>query len=143
MNAAYLSVNRDLSLCHPLWGCQLWKFAQAVTAEHTAGNLKLPWRIFEIYRHPDRQDYLLRQGTTQASAWHSPHQYGLAADFVVFQDEKWTWPEDAKLYEELHELGRKYGIPFPISWDPGHAQWNQWSALASFFSQRGILTSIK
>lgn len=135
MKTDFMVPNRDISLAHPVWACDLWRFVQALEAEHAAGTLKRHWRAFEIYRHPDRQDMLLRQRTTQAGAWHSPHQYGLAADFVEWSpDQKWVWPTETEAYAELHALGRTYGILFPISWDRGHAQSPHWSTLRTFFS---------
>lgn len=133
MNAS-LQPNRDFSLCHPKWSCQLWQFVQALEQAYTAGELKLHWKLFELYRHPDRQDWLLRQGTTRAAAWYSPHQYGLAADFVVYDAGTWKWPDDKEPYAELHALGHKHGILFPLPvWDPGHAEAAYWSQLVAFF----------
>lgn len=130
-----LDVNRDISLAHPHFGCQLWKLVQACEAAYSSGQAKYRWRVFELYRHPDRQDYLLHQGTTKAGAWHSAHQFGLAADFAVWTPaETWSWP-DQTTYSELHALGRSHGMTFPIQWDPGHCESPHWPSLKnSFFS---------
>lgn len=129
----YMFPNRDISLIHPFWACALWRLIQDIEEAWDLGKLKRHWRVFEGYRHPDRQDHLLRSGTTKASAYQSPHQFGLGADFAVWSDKtrNWSWPETSislpdgtteKPYEELHVLARKHGIVFPISWDPGHSQ---------------------
>ena len=38
---------------------------------------------WETYRSHERQDYLKKKGSTKAKAGQSPHNYGLAADFVL------------------------------------------------------------
>lgn len=49
--------------------------------------------IFEGYRSPERQDLLFNQktGATDAKAWSSWHQYGLAVDMVFGGPGKWSW----------------------------------------------------
>ena len=58
--------------------------------------------IFETWRGPVRQDELYAQGrttrgpkVTNARAWESYHQYGVASDLAGFVDGQWTW--DPKL----------------------------------------------
>lgn len=127
-----MDVNRDLSLAHPRFGCQLWRFVEACELAHSSGQTAHHWRVFELYRHPDRQDYLLRQGTTQCGAWNSAHQYGLAADFAAQTAQgTWYWPEKTA-YEELHALAHTHDIAFPVSWDPGHCESRFWPTLKSF-----------
>lgn len=133
MTTDYMVASRDISLIHPVWSCQLWKLVQAVEAKFASGSLHRHWRIFETYRHPDRQDMLLRQGTTRAGAWHSPHQYGLAADWASYDQDRWDWPVTQEAYQELHELGHTFGIRFPISWDPGHCQSPVWDEARKLF----------
>jgi len=74
----------------------------------------LPFRMFEGFRSPQRQDYLYQQGRsrpgniiTNARPWTSFHQYGLAADFVLFINNKWSWDTSSKInrdrWTKLHE----------------------------------------
>ncbi|WP_394890509.1 glycosyl hydrolase 108 family protein [Mesorhizobium sp. AaZ16] len=90
-----------------------------------------PFEIFEAYRSPKRQEFLFSQGrtapgkiVTKASAWGSYHQYGLAADFVLRINGKWSWETTgtkAKSWERLHEVGRAHGLE-PLSWELPHLQ---------------------
>lgn len=57
---------------------------------------------------------------TKAMAWHSLHEYGLAAD-LVFKNEKgeYFWPpEDDPRWQELGDIGKMFGLnwggDFPI-----------------------------
>lgn len=93
---------------------------------------------FEGYRTPDRQDQLYGQGrtkpgqkVTKARAWESAHQFGLAVDFVPYDDknpsgkEAWHWSEDAD-WNALHELALARGLRCglrgdrPHIWHPHH-----------------------
>jgi peptidoglycan L-alanyl-D-glutamate endopeptidase CwlK len=91
----------------------------------------IPFRVFEAWRSPQRQKYLWEQGrtrpggiVTKAQAWESYHQYGLAADLVLFEDGKWSWNTDgqrAAWWKRLHELGRDAGLE-PLSFELPHLQ---------------------
>lgn len=97
----------------------------------TLNNDGHPFRIFEAYRTPQRQLFLYRQGrtapgsiVTKASPWYSYHQFGLAADFVLFQGGSWSWDSKGKLsrhWEALHRVGRANGLE-PLSWELPHLQ---------------------
>jgi peptidoglycan L-alanyl-D-glutamate endopeptidase CwlK len=92
---------------------------------------QLPFRLFEGFRSPQRQQYLYEQGRTRpgttvtnARPWTSYHQYGLAADFVLYQDGQWSWEstrEKAGWWNRLHEIGRAQGLE-PLSWETPHLQ---------------------
>ncbi|WP_019675235.1 M15 family metallopeptidase [Arsukibacterium perlucidum] len=91
----------------------------------------LPFRIFEGFRSPQRQRDLYSQSRTRpgprvtnADAWSSLHQYGVAADFVLFIDGKWSWDDSAerkKWWQQLHKLAAKHGLQ-PLSWELPHLQ---------------------
>ncbi|TCV59372.1 D-alanyl-D-alanine carboxypeptidase-like protein [Neorhizobium sp. R1-B] len=56
-----------------------------------------PFRIFEAFRSPQRQEFLYAQGrtrpgpiVTKARPWRSYHQYGLAIDLVLFVNGQWS-----------------------------------------------------
>tara|TARA_R100001530_G_scaffold53680_1_gene39622 strand:- start:5840 stop:6274 length:435 start_codon:yes stop_codon:yes gene_type:complete len=68
----------------------------------------LPLTVFETYRGADRQNYLKEKGLSNAGASQSPHNYGLAADFILDTDKcdvrKREWPEGS-------------GVFYPDAWD--------------------------
>ncbi|MDX1678024.1 M15 family metallopeptidase, partial [Arsukibacterium sp.] len=83
-------------------------------------HANLPFRVFEAFRSPQRQHELYRQGrskpgriVTNANAWRSYHQYGVAADFVLYIDGKWSWDDSGerkKWWQQLHKLAGKHGL---------------------------------
>jgi hypothetical protein len=103
----------DLMALHPV-------FRDAVTELLNAFQTEgLPFHLFEAFRSPVRQAWLFRQGqrggpiVTKADAWQSYHQYGLAADFVLWINGQWSWStlglNDSR-WKRLHELGAKFGL---------------------------------
>lgn len=80
----------------------------------------IPFKVFEAYRYPQRQAQLYAQGrsttgkiVTYAKPWSSYHQYGLAVDFVLFINDKWSWENSRQTknwWDRLHELGRLEGL---------------------------------
>jgi len=95
------------------------------------GDENIPFKMFEGYRTPQRQAWLYAQGrtrpggrVTKAQAWQSLHQYGVAADFVLFLDGNWSWSTagaHGTWWERLHELGVEVGLK-PLSWEKPHLQ---------------------
>jgi peptidoglycan L-alanyl-D-glutamate endopeptidase CwlK len=91
----------------------------------------MPFRLFEGYRSPQRQQYLWEQGRVRAGAkvtnarpWESLHQYGLAADLVLFENAKWSWDDKgakARWWARLKEIGTAEGLQ-PISWEAPHLE---------------------
>ncbi|HZX27682.1 MAG TPA: M15 family metallopeptidase [Telluria sp.] len=87
--------------------------------------------LLEGYRSPARQDELARQGqgVTNAKAWQSYHQYGLAADCAFWRDgklvisEKDPWAmRGYLLYGEVAEsLGLTWGGRWKLM-DLGHTE---------------------
>lgn len=87
-------------------------------------------RIFECYRHPARQDSLYTQGASKARAWHSAHQYGLAADFAGYyaDEQHWTWDLPETMWDQLTHFANDLRLSRPISWDKGHIEHpNTWT----------------
>lgn len=121
------SVGRDSDLdsLHP---AVRERIARVLERLHAEG---LPFRVFEAYRTPDRQQYLYEQGrtrpgsiVTRAKAWESLHQYGLAADLVLFENNRWSWDDKgpkARWWARLKEIGREEGLE-PLSWEAPHLQ---------------------
>lgn len=86
--------------------------------------------LLEGYRSPDRQNALvLLPGTTNAKAWQSYHQYGLAADSAFLRDgrlvitEKDPWA--MRGYELYGEVAQELGLTWGGNWklmDFGHVE---------------------
>jgi peptidoglycan L-alanyl-D-glutamate endopeptidase CwlK len=103
--------------------------AEAVLQACAAGGL--PFKVFEGFRSPQRQQFLYDQGRTRpggivthAGPWSSIHQYGLAADFVLFENGSWSWDSSGakrSWWNRLHELARVNGLE-PLSWEAPHLQ---------------------
>ncbi|NKM06061.1 hypothetical protein GFM29_19955 [Rhizobium leguminosarum bv. viciae] len=120
------SRQQDLSVLHPIIRENVRLVLTQLDQE------KLPFKVFEAFRTPERQRYLYRQGreipgdkVTNAEAWESYHQYGLAADFVLFINGKWSWEDKrqyAKMWQRLHDIGRQHGLE-PLSWESPHLQY--------------------
>lgn len=118
--------NNDLSLLHP-------KVREAViNVQNALEKEGIPFRVFEGFRYPERQADLYAQGRTKpgkivthAEAWRSYHQYGLAVDFVLMENNKWSWddgsPEKKKWWKRMHELGKQYGLS-PLDFEAPHLQ---------------------
>ena len=79
------------------------------------------------YRSPKQQDDLYSQGRTKpgpkvtnAMAWTSSHQFGLAVDFVPHDPGRgWHWDDDAD-WDELRDLAHQRGLANTIKWDRPH-----------------------
>lgn len=90
---------------------------------------------FEGYRSPERQRSL-GKGVTKAGAWLSPHQFGLAVDFVAdlntrrgpFPTPKadkphWYWPDASHGdWRVLAEAAASVGLVQNIKWDKPHIE---------------------
>lgn len=119
--------NRDPELLHPL----VREAAQEILRK--CEKEELSFRIFEGYRTPERQKRLYNTvrevrgkkfRVTRARAWRSLHQYGVAVDFVLWIDNKWSWStrgECAQMWKKLHEIGAKCGLE-PLSFEKPHMQ---------------------
>ena len=115
----------DMKHLHPIFRQKATDLLARLKAEN------LPFRIFEGFRTPQRQHYLYEQGRTRAGAivtgaraWESHHQYGVAADFVLFENGQWSWNDSGTRrawWQRLHVLGREVGLE-PLSWELPHLQ---------------------
>lgn len=83
--------------------------------------------LFETYRSPARQNILFFQGrespgqiVTHTRGWGSWHQYGVAADIAILQDDRWSWEFDPE------RISKFFVSPW-IHWggpsDGPHYQW--------------------
>jgi peptidoglycan L-alanyl-D-glutamate endopeptidase CwlK len=92
---------------------------------------RIPFRLFEGFRAPQRQQYLWDQGrvrpgakVTNAAPWQSMHQYGLAADLVLWENGKWSWDDrgpKGAWWRRLKQVGREEGLK-SISWEAPHLE---------------------
>ncbi|MFT3908000.1 MAG: peptidoglycan-binding protein [Ferruginibacter sp.] len=107
--------SNDIMLLHPV-------VRKAVVATYVQlVSEGIPFKIFEAYRFPQRQEDLYAQGRTKpgsivtyAEPWSSYHQYGLAADFVLFINDNWSWDDSTTVrkqwWEKLHSIGQREGL---------------------------------
>lgn len=116
----------DLALLHP-------RFRQAVAGLLASlAQAGAPFRVFESYRTPERQKWLYDQGrtrpgsiVTKAPPWRSMHQYGLAADLVLFIDGQWSWRDSGPLaahWALLRQHAAAAGLR-TLSWEAPHVEW--------------------
>lgn len=99
-----------------------WTFAARLVAAINACQEVAPGlAVFEAYRSPERQNWLYNQGrgregkiVTQATAWNSSHQYGIAVDVAVKSPEGvWSWEWDRpKVQQTMFEHGIERGPRF-------------------------------
>jgi peptidoglycan L-alanyl-D-glutamate endopeptidase CwlK len=92
---------------------------------------RIPFRLFEGFRSPARQAYLYTRGrsrrgpiVTNARPWCSFHQYGLAGDFVLFENGQWSWETSgprAAWWRRLPDLGKTLGLE-PLPFEMPHLQ---------------------
>lgn len=129
-------MKRDIerSKLHPV----VRRAVEAIEARLADENI--PMRVFEAYRAPERQAHLFAQGRTRsggrvtnADAWDSMHQYGLAADFVRFENGKWNWndstPQEEADWNRFHAIALENGLE-PLSWERPHVQMQRVSLTA-------------
>lgn len=105
----------------------------AAIAPDTCGAAILvpPFRIFEAFRFPERQEDLYAQGRTKpgnivtyAKPWTSFHQYGLAVDFVLYIDGNWSWNDvgtKEKWWNIMRQLGSDQGL-MRLNFEKPHLQ---------------------
>lgn len=107
-------VNRDPKMLHPAFRNRALRTVARLNAEG------IPFGIYEGMRGPWRQNNLYASGRsrpgrilTPVQAFESLHQYGLAADFVLALEGRWSWDADegqARMWERLHVVGADEGL---------------------------------
>jgi len=117
--------NCDPALLHPIFREKAGALLDRLAAEG------VPFRLFEGYRSPQRQQYLYAQGrtrpgpiVTKARPWTSYHQYGLAGDFVLFENGRWSWDTSgasARWWTRLQMIGKELGLE-PLRFELPHLQ---------------------
>lgn len=124
----------DVSKLHPAFR----KIAQEVLDKLAVEGIS--FRLFEGFRSRERQAWLWAAGrtrlqdakgnkihiVTKAQPGQSFHQYGLAGDFVLYEDGKWNWAaadrEHAEKWRRLQEVGVEHYLT-PLSFEMPHLQY--------------------
>lgn len=107
-------VNRDPKMLHPAFRNKALRTVARLNAEG------IPFGIYEGLRGPWRQNHLYTSGRSRAGrfltpvqAWESLHQYGLAADFVLALEGRWSWDDDeahSHMWDRLEAVGADEGL---------------------------------
>ncbi len=107
-------LNRDPKMLHPAFRNKALRTVARLNAEG------FPFGIYEGMRSPWRQTHLYASGRsrtgrilTPVPAWSSLHQYGLAADFVLVLQGRWSWDDDeahGHMWDRLEAVGADEGL---------------------------------
>lgn len=133
-------IYRDVSFLNPEFEARVRNLDEHLSLLYQTGVAEFRLKVFETYRSPARQLHLLSKAVTKAGPWQSPHQYGLAVDFVPYLTEAeadrldvppgWHWPEVSNgIWHILHEQCAVFGVKHPISWDKPHCEDPRWPAI--------------
>jgi hypothetical protein len=115
----------------------------------SANKAGYPIAIFETFRTPARQNQVYAQGrtspgriVTNAKAYRSWHQYGIAADVALFDDGRWSWDFDPKKISQFFDLDKLiWGGTFRRP-DGPHYEWRNKPSLVvseALVKSQGIL----
>lgn len=125
----------DLNLLHPNVVDQFRQLFVYMVDMYRLGETKTRFEPFEAYRGPAKQVVLYNSGrrVTKVKAFESPHQYGLAVDFVPVivtaeGNDQWNW-DPSHDYPFLKAAAARYGLTVPIAWDPGHVESPLWKRI--------------
>lgn len=113
---------------HDAWRSRFVRLGDAVKP--------LGFRIFETYRDDEEQLRVFNLGTSKARPGESPHNWGLAVDFVPYAEEPtpdgkqgWHWPKaDCPCWDELRRLSAQFGLSNEIEWDRPHVEVPHWKS---------------
>jgi hypothetical protein len=107
-------VNRDPKMLHPAFRNKALRTVARLNAEG------MPFGIYEGMRGPWRQNHLYASGRNRpgrilspVQAWESLHQFGLAADFVLALEGRWSWDDDERhgpMWDRLEAIGLDEGL---------------------------------
>lgn len=130
-----MTITNSLRDLHPLALPAFVRLQYRLQDAFDTGRIRQLFLPFETYRSPERQNELLRngKGVTQASAWQSAHQYGLAVDFVPFLMKSgtrngWDWGHDNQ-WDTMQQLAKAEGLLAPLSWDKAHIVHPLWKKI--------------
>lgn len=102
--------------------------------------LQHKFRLFETFRSDEEQLRVFNLGTSKAKPPHSPHNWGLAADFVPYGDEGWHWPNtNWEGWAELRKVAAEVNLECHIQWDRPHVEVPEWEAIKSHRTRDEII----
>lgn len=112
---------------HPMCRGQFALLQVRLIEAYNTGAIRNRFCMFMGYRSPEEQDGLYAQGRTKtgpkvtnAPAWTSSHQFGLAVDFVPHDPGVgWHWDPKAD-WDGLREMAHARGLVNTIKWDRPH-----------------------
>lgn len=112
---------------HPMCRGQFALLQVRLFQAYAAGTIRTRFAMFQGYRSPEEQDRTYAQGRTKpgekvtnAQAWLSAHQFGLAVDFVPhIPGTGWSWDEGHD-WKGLREMAEQRGLKNSLSWDKPH-----------------------
>lgn len=133
----------SLNLLYPPFAQEMLK---GIAEANKAG---IPVALFESFRSPARQEQIYAQGrsspgkiVSNAKAYQSWHQYGIAADIALFDDGRWSWNFDPKKISQFFDLDKLiWGGTFK-SPDGPHYEWRKKPSLVvseALVKSQGIL----
>lgn len=126
---------KGTDLLHPAMRPLAEKLVGRLYDAHMDGEIKTLFRPFETYRSPFRQNQLYEQGrtiggkiVTNARAWESAHQFGLAMDLVPYgrvggaSAYKYYWDAPESDWNFMHRTAKALGFKDRIPWDSPHIE---------------------
>lgn len=118
----------DMKLLHPTCSRDFLALEFALEQGFARGNTSTRFRPFETYRHPLRQAEAYNNKTSRARAYQSAHQFGLAVDFVPWNNGRWSWSETHD-WAFLEATAKTFGLIRSIAWDLAHVEAPQFQDL--------------
>ena len=126
------NVIRDMEALHPVCKTAFRELEAYLQLAFKEGATHSQFAVFETYRHPLRQLFLMERGVTKAGMYKSAHQFGLAVDFVPYKTinglRNWSWHKNED-WGFLRKSAELYGLTRPIAWDLPHVQHPAWSEM--------------
>lgn len=124
----------DMALLHPACRADFYLLAGDLQRDFNAKVINVLFKPFETYRHPARQLEAFNQRTSRAGLYQSPHQFGLAVDFVPWDPatERWSWREGSH-WEYLRTRAHARRLLNEITWDRAHVESPHWGELKACY----------
>lgn len=117
-----------LELLHPLAVKAFRSLDADLKSQAVRGVFPFEFRLFETYRSPQRQEFVYRSGNSRARQYRSPHQFGLAADFVPWTKQRgFHWDVELHWWTFLKSSAVAHGLDVPLSWDRAHVEHPLWT----------------
>ena len=116
----------DMKLLHPRAMEDFLLLEYDLSLDWRHGTTRTWFRPFETYRHPMRQLAVLGNKTSRAGPYESAHQFGLAVDFVPWDNGRWSW--DLKHdWDHLRKAAHKRKLRCELDWDRAHVEAPLWA----------------